>query len=582
MAKRKAPKTKPPLDPESEAWNNIPWHKLEQHCFRIQKRIFRASQRGKTRAVHKLQKLLMKSQSARILAVRRVTQDNQGKKTAGIDGIKSVKPAERLAMANQIHPKHWKATSPPARRVWIPKPGKTEKRPLGIPVMIERARQHLAKLALEPEWESRFEPNSYGFRPGRSCHDAMEAIFNAIKQKEKYVLDADLKGAFDNINHQKLLDKLKTYPTMKRIIRAWLKAGAIDQGAFEETSSGAPQGGTVSPLLANIALYGMEEVLLKASIGESKAPSALRGAPQLIRYADDFVVLHEKAEEVKKAQQIIAKWLQGIGLELKPSKTRLSHTLNEYQGNVGFDFLGFTVRQFPVGRTHTGKDPKGRTLGFKTIITPSKEGVQRHLQELRRILQKGQSLPQEELIDQLNPVIHGWALYYRTVVSAKEFARCDHLLESMLWQKMTKKHPKKGAGWVKRKYWRTIEGNAWTFATPEGPEQQVLRWHVTTPIQRHIKVKGNASPFDGNLLYWAKRLKDHPLTKTTRGKLLQKQQGKCRWCELLFKDGDQIEIDHITPKSEGGGEELSNKCALHRHCHDQRHAKHATERINDN
>jgi len=326
----------------------------------------------------------------------------------------------------------------------------------------------------------------------------------------------------------------------------------------------------------------MEEALLKAYIGENKAPSAQRGAPQLIRYADDFVVLHEKAEEVSKAQQIIATWLQGIGLELKPSKTRLSHTLEKYQGNVGFDFLGFTIRQFPVGKTHTGKDTKGKPLGFKTIITPSKEGVQRHLQELRRILQKGQSLPQEEIIDQLNPVIHGWALYYRTVVSAKQFATCDHLLLSMLWQKMTKKHPKKGAGWVKRKYWRTIEGNTWTFATPEGPKQQVLRWHAAIPIQRHIKVKGNTSPFDGNLLYWAKRLKDHPLTKTTLGKLLQKQQGKCRWCELLFKDGDQIEIDHITPKSEGGGEELSNKFALHRHCHDQRHAKHATECINDN
>ena len=293
-------------------------------------------------------------------------------------------------------------------------------------------------------------------------------------------------------------------------------------------------------------------------------------------------MLHEKAEEVLKAQQIIATWLKGIGLELKPSKTRISHSLEKYQGNVGFNFLGFTIRQFPVGKTHTGKDTKGKPLGFKTIITPSKEGVQRHLQEMREIIQKGQSLPQEDLIDQLNPVIHGWALYYRMVVSAKQFATCDHILLSMLWQKMTKKHPKKGAGWVKRKYWRAIGRNAWTFATPEGPEQQVLRWHTATPIQRHTKVKGNASPFDGNLLYWAKRLKDHPLTKTTLGKLLQRQQGKCRWCELLFKDGDLIEIDHITPKSEGGGEELSNKFALHRHCHDQRHAKHATERINDN
>jgi RNA-directed DNA polymerase len=264
MAKRKAPKIKPPLDPESEAWNNFPWRKLEQHCFRIQKRIFRASQRGNTRAVHTLQKLLMKSQSARLLAVRRVTQDNQGKQTAGIDGVKSVRPAERSVMANQIHPKNWQGTSPPVRRVWIPKPGKTEKRPLGIPVRGERARQHLAKLALEPEWEAHFESNSYGFRPGRSCHDAIEAIFNAIKQKAKYVLDADLKGAFDNINHQKLLHKLKTYPAMKRTIQAWLKAGAIDKGAFEEARSGTPQGGAVSPLLMNVALHGMETAVMEA------------------------------------------------------------------------------------------------------------------------------------------------------------------------------------------------------------------------------------------------------------------------------------------------------------------------------
>ena len=282
-----------------------------------------------------------------------------------------------------------------------------------------------------------------------------------------------------------------------------------------------------------------------------------------------------------KAQQIIAAWLTGIGLELKPSKTRLTHTLKEYQGNVGFNFLGFSIRQFPVGKTHTGTS-KGKPLGFKTIITPSKEGVQSHVQALRKILQKSSSLSQEELIGQLNPVIHGWSLYYRTVVSKKRFTGCDCLLMHMLWQKMIRKHPKKSAKWVKERYWRTIKGNTWTFATPASSAMQTLRRHVSTPIQRHIKVKGQASPFDGNLLYWAKRLKNHPLTKTTLGKLLQRQQGKCRWCELLFRDEDQIEIDHITPKSEGGGEELSNKCALHRHCHDQRHAKHEAECISHN
>jgi RNA-directed DNA polymerase len=574
--------TKAPDAGPSEEWAGLPWRKLERHLYRLQKRIFKASERNDLKTVHKLQKLLMKSRSARLVAVRRVTQDNQGKKTAGIDGVKSVQPTGRLALAEAIHPKRMSKRKPqPLRRVWIPKPGKTEQRPLGIPVMFDRACQALAKQALEPQWEAKFEANSYGFRPGRDGHDAIGAIFNGIRAKSKYVLDADIKGCFDNIDHQALLEKLHTYPAMRRLVKGWLKAGVMEALELSPTKTGTPQGGVVSPLLANIALYGMEEALVKAYIGENKAPSAQRGAPQLIRYADDFVVLHSQEAEVIKAQQIIAAWLKDIGLELKPSKTRLSHTLKAYQGNVGFDFLGFTIRQFPVGKTHTGTH-NGKPLGFKTIITPSKEGVQRHLQELREILQKSQSLPQEELIDQLNPVIHGWALYYRTVVSAKQFATCDHHLVSMLWQKMTRKHPKKSAKWVREKYWRTVEGNTWTFAMSDGSRLRTLRWHAATPIQRHTKVKGKASPFDGNLLYWAKRLKDHPLTKTTLGKLLQKQQGKCRWCGLLFRDEDQIEIDHLTPTSEGGGEELSNKCALHRHCHDRRHAKHEAERINDN
>jgi RNA-directed DNA polymerase len=341
---------------------------------------------------------------------------------------------------------------------------------------------------------------------------------------------------------------------MRQLVKGWLKAGGMEALELSPTKAGTPQGGVVSPLLATSALYGMEEALQNASIGENKAPSAQREAPQLIRYADDFVVLHAQEAEVMKAQQIIAAWLTGMGLELKPSKTRLSQTLKEYRGNVGFNFLGFTMRQFPVGKTHTGTN-NGKPLGFKTIIPPSKEGVQRHLQELRKIRQKSQAMPQEELIDRLNPVIHGWARYDRSVVSQKHFTACDPHLVQMLWRQMTRKHPKKGAKWVKENYWRTVEGNTWTFATSDGSTLRTLRWHAATPIQRHTKVKGRASPFDGNLLYGAKRRKDHPSTKTTRGKLLQKQQGKCRWCGLLFRDEDQREIDHITPKSEGGGEQ---------------------------
>jgi len=493
-----------------------------------------------------------------------VTQDNQGKKTAGIDGVKSVKPAERSVMANQIHPKNWKDTSAPVRRVWIPKPGKNEKRPLGIPVMVERARQHLAKLALEPAWEARFEPNSYGFRPGRSCHDAIEAIFNAIKQKEKYALDADLKGAFDNINHQKLLDKLKTYPAMKRTIQAWLKAGAIDKGAFEETRSGTPQGGTISPLLMNVALHGMETAVMEAF-------RTKEGKPQLVRYADDLVVFHATEEGVKRARAVLETWLADIGLELKPSKTKITHTLTPYEGNVGFDFLGFAVRQFPVGKTHTGKNTYGKPLGFKTIISPSKEAIKRHMEEIGEKIRKLRSASQEQLIGALNPIIRGWANYYRTVVAAKTFSLCDHLTYQQLRRWAYRRHPTKGRQWVVRKYWKMEKDASWIF---QDQEEHVLRRHNARPIQRHTKVRGTASPYDGNFLYWSTRLKKHAMLSGTLSKLLQKQQGKCRWCELLFKDEDHIEIDHIVPKSAGGGDELSNKYALHRHCHDQRHAQH--------
>jgi RNA-directed DNA polymerase len=564
MTETKAPrvKRKVPLDPESESWRKLPWRKFEQHVYRIQKRIFRAEQRGNVRAVHKLQKLLIKSRSARLIAVRRVTQDNQGKKTAGIDGVKSVHPKQRLEMADLLHPKRVRHSKPqPVRRIDIPKPGKAGKRPLGIPVMLDRAHQHLVKQALEPEWEAKFEPNSYGFRPGRSCHDAIGAIYIQINKKAKYVLDADLKGCFDNINHEALLQKLKTYPALKHMIRAWLKAGYVDNGVFEETTSGTPQGGVVSPLLANIALHGMETALAEAYMPKE-------GKPNFVRYADDLVVFHPTEEGIVKAKAVLETWIKDIGLEMKPSKTRITHTLQEYQGTRGFDFLGWTVRQFSVGKTHSGKIHQ-RPLGFKTIIKPSKEAEKRHRAELGEIIRKNRHASQGQLISKLNPVIHGWTNYHKTVVAAETFHRCRKNLFQQLQEWGRRRHPNKGKRWVAKKYWHVEDGKGWIFKD----EKSILWSHDLTHIQRHTKVRGTASPYNGDLLYWSQRLSKHPMLSNTKGKLLQKQEGKCRWCELLFQDGDLIEIDHITPKSEGGGEELSNKFALHRHCHDERHTK---------
>ena len=575
MAERKAPRKQTTPDPESEAWNTLPWRKLEQHVYRIQKNIYQARKRGNERAVQKLQKLLMKSEAARLLAVRRVTQDNQGKNTAGVDGVKSVPPKERMILAETIHPKNWKRQrSQPVRRVWIPKPGKpNERRPLGIPTMLDRSKQSLAKMVLEPEWEAVFESNSYGFRPGRSCADAIGAIFNAIRYQPKYVFDADIAGCFDNINQRTLVKKLHTYPALSQAVKAWLHAGILDGVEWSPTERGTPQGGPLSPLLANVALHGMEEIV-KEGFSSKRAER-----PILIRYADDFVLFHSNEEKLQKAVETVKRHLGDMGLELKPSKTRWTHTLTPYQGEVGFDFLGFHVQQYPVGKNRTGKSTQGRKLGFKTIITPSKEAIKRHLLDLKQRLRKARSLSQEQLLDQLNPVIRGWTRYYRAVVSSKTFATCDFILYYQLEQWARHKHRTRGEWWIHRKYWRKDQTRNWVFATPEGRE---IWTHTKTSIQRHAKVKGEASPYDGNLLYWSQRLRNHPLLRGTLARLLQKQQGRCRWCELLFRPGDLIEIDHITPKSEGGGEELSNKLALHRHCHDARHARRATPSIDDN
>jgi RNA-directed DNA polymerase len=305
-----------------------------------------------------------------------VSQDNQGKKTAGVDGIKSLTPDQRLDLVNQLR---LSGRAKPTRRVWIPKPGcEGEKRPLGIPTMSDRALQALVKLALEPEWEARFESNSYGFRPGRGCHDAIEAIYNGTFLKAKYVLDADISKCFDQINQEKLLAKLNTFPMLRRQIQAWLKSGVMDAGQWFATSAGTPQGGVISPLLANIALHGMEERIKQAFPRWDAKRGGHCQVPHLIRYADDLVVLHADLTIVQPCQQMLSEWLTQRGLTLHPSKTRITHTLNPHDGSVGFDFLGFTVRQFPAGKYHTAHNAYGTPLGFKTLIQPSSRSIQRH------------------------------------------------------------------------------------------------------------------------------------------------------------------------------------------------------------
>ncbi len=546
-------------------WKTIPWRKLEVSVFKLQKRIYQASQRNDVKLVHQLQKLLLKSESAKLLAVRRVTQDNQGRKTAGVDGVANLKPEERLKLVESLK---MEGKSKPVRRVWIPKPGKTEKRPLGIPVMAERAEQALLKMALEPEWEAKFEPNSYGFRPGRSCHDSCAAIYNAIRLKASFVLDADISACFDKIDQTTLLAKLNTTPTLRRILKGWLRAGVIDGNVFSRTERGAPAGGVISPLLANIALHGMECDTKKALTKElfqhikKKHASANKIQAQntisIIRYADDFVVIHEDKEIVLKAKTFIEGWLRKIGLELSASKTRMVHTLNPIEDkNPGFNFLGFTVRQFRNNRSKRG---------YKTLIKPSKESQKRHAEMIRIKLRHARTHTQEEVIDILNPIVKGWSRYFIPVVSSEVFSRLDNDMHYKLWRWALRRHPNKNKHWVRRKYFRQHKGDMWRFKTHEG---KYLSCHKDHHIKRHVKVKGTRTPYDGDWVYWSTRMGRSPETPPRIAKLLKLQEGKCSQCKLWLNCKDRMEVHHIDKNHKNS--KIENLSLLHLHCHDTVH-----------
>jgi RNA-directed DNA polymerase len=545
-----------------DEWKTIPWKKIERNVFKLQKRIYQASQQNDRKKVHKLQRLLMTSRSGRLLAVRRVTQDNQGKKTAGIDGVKSLTPRQRLKLSNTLKVD---GKASPVRRVEIPKPGTDDKRKLGIPTMRDRATQSLVKHALEPEWEARFEPNSYGFRPGRSCHDAINAICLSISKQAKWCYDADIAKCFDQIAREPLLAKVQTSPILRRQIRAWLAAGVMDHGEIFPTDAGTPQGGCISPLLANIALHGMENDLIKHCRTMSDRE------PRLVRYADDFVVIHKDKAIIEECQRFTTEWLKQMGLEPKASKTRVTHTLEPREQEPGFDFLGFTIRQYHVGKTRSGKGNDGNLLGFTTHIKPRKAAVQKHIERLQETLYKNRSADQEQLIKVLAPQIVGWCNYFAIYACTETFSRLSCVLFSMLLAWTKHRHPNKGKRWVIGKYWRVGDGGGWQFQ-PRGSHGRLPK-HTDTRVKIHTKVAGCRSPYDGDWVYWSTRMGREPTTPAKVARLLKEQGGRCRECGLYFRSGDQMEIDHVRPKTQSGTDARTNLQLLHRHCHDRKTAR---------
>ncbi|EHJ14977.1 HNH endonuclease, partial [Crocosphaera watsonii WH 0003] len=446
--------------------------------------------------------------------------------------------------------------------------------------MKDRVMQALVKSALEPYWEAQFEGTSYGFRPGRSAHDAITRIYTAINKKARYVLDADIAKCFDKINHDYLLSKVDCPHNIKRIIKQWLECGVMDKGILEETDSGTPQGGVISPLLANIALHGMiKDTENHFPRTKRKEDGSLHREykPKIIRYADDFVVLHEDYDVILQCKTLIAQWLEKVGLELKPEKTSIRHTLKsiEHDGKTidpGFDFLGFNIRSYPVGKHHSGKTGgnskwgiESKAIGFKTLIKPSKKKILAHHEAIKEVVKANKKAPQEVLIARLNPIIRGWCNYYRTVTSRETFSSEDSILWNTLraWTVNRKKKETPLYDALK-KYFSYGKQGKWTFQTRE----YVLYHHTETEIKRHTLVKPESSPYDGNWTYWSKRRGTYTGTPARVAKLLKKQKGICPQCKQHFTPEDLIEVDHIIPKSKGGKDTYNNLQALHRHCHD--------------
>jgi len=395
---------------DGDAWERVDWREHEQRVRRLRCRIFKAVQGGDLATARNLQKLVLRSWSNTLISVRQVTQRNTGRKTAGIDGQVALTSQARAEVAVQVHTTRSSWQPSPVRRVHIPKAGdKTKMRPLGIPVIVDRCQQARVRNALEPEWEARFEPRSYGFRPGRGCHDAIASLFSTLcgKSKRVWILDADLAGAFDNIDHERLLEAIGDFPA-RGMVAGWLKAGVFEAGQeFSPTEAGTPQGGVISPLLLNIALHGLEEAAgVRYQTGRDVGAVA-PASPTLTRYADDLVVCCHSRQQAEQVKARLAAWLAPRGLAFNEAKTRIVRLDED-----GFEFLGFHLRRYPIG---------------KLLIKPSVKAIKRFRERLAREFRALRGANIAAVLAKISPIVRGWVAYYRTVVSSRVFAVLDRL-----------------------------------------------------------------------------------------------------------------------------------------------------------
>jgi RNA-directed DNA polymerase len=529
-------------------WNNINWNSVEMHISRIQVRITKAVINRNWNLVKRLSYLLTHSHYAKLLAVRKVIQ-NKGKRTAGIDGELWSTPKSKMNAALSLSDKHYKAR--PLKRVFIEKYGSDKKRPLGIPTMYDRAMQALYALALDPIAEVTADKRSFGFRKSRSTQDACSQIFGSMSQKRsaQWILEGDIKGCFDNISHQWLINST---PMDKSILKQFLKAGFVYENSLFPTKAGTPQGGIISPILANMTLDGIESILVekyhRGKSGRITAHQQAKHKVNFVRYADDFIVTAKTKEIAEEAKELIKNFLTDKGLELSDEKTLITRIDN------GFDFLGWNFRKY-----------KG-----KLLIKPSKKSIQKVTEKISNTIKDGKTWTQEVLIDTLNPIITGWSNYHQGVVSKKTFSTLDSRIWKMLWKWAKRRHPKKSKFWIVNKYWHPKETRKWVFST----KKNQLKLLSDKKIVRHTNLTLSKNPYTDSEYFETRKYKQG--IKKLSGKfktVWDNQKGKCHICNLLIdinNGGEERPLHHKNGNHDDN--RVSNLAYTHVHCHRQHHA----------
>ena len=533
-------------------WEEIDWQKARAYVKKLQMRIVKAQKRGHYSKVKSLQWLLTHSFYAKALAVKRVTS-NSGKRTSGVDHELWLTPQAKFNAISKLNRRGYRPQ--PLRRHYIPKKN-GKMRPLSIPTMTDRAMQTLYKFSLEPIAETYADPNSYGFRIGRSTHDAIEQCFTDLNKGKspKWILEGDIKGCFDHISHQWLLENI---PMDTQILEKWLKCGYVETQKLFPTDEGTPQGGTISPTLMNMTLDGLERLLHDRLPTRKKVNGKTHcNKMNFVRYADDFIITGESPEFLReKVLPIVREFLTERGLQLSEEKTVITHI------GEGFDFLGKNIRKY----------------NGKLLIKPCKSAVKSFLGKVRDIIKSSKSIKQEILIRRLNPVIRGWVNNQRYVVSSKVFSTVDYEIYKCLWQWAKRRHKKKSRKWIAKKYWHDIDSRQWTFSVPyenQGTEGKPLycklEYATDTKIIRFKKIVAEANPFDEYWTDYFEEREGEKLLNSTKGreKLLtiwRRQGRRCPVCGDLITSETGFKVH--TP----AGKE-SRKIIVHKECHEEIHS----------